>query len=374
MQTWTEGGIANPSRNDLTGGAGQGDPHPGRRVRPPVELHPGLQQDQRRVQQRDDAADRSERRRRRTSSTRRSPRSTRSSSSATQRRGRQPPAPPLTQTGGGRMAAVASPQAGPCPAGPARASGDPRRSPASCSSPSRSSCSSSSTSGRWSTPRTSASGAGACAVRASSSASATTSSCFGDPIFWKAVTNTLYYVAIWSCRCTMALGLFLAVIVNQETPRPDVLPGGVLLPDARELGRDHRRLVLPASQPDGLFNAAREALGLNPFFEALGFEPNYNWLGQLATAMNAIILLNAWTTSGTVMLFYLTFLQTISRRDLRGRGDRRRGLRGRRSGGSRSRCSARPTSSSRRCSSSAAPSCSTRRSSPAAAAASRTTP
>ena len=29
--------------------------------------------------------------------------------------------------------------------------------------------------------------------------------------------------------------------------------------------------------------------------------------------MNAIIFLNAWTTSGTIMLFYLTFLQTISR-------------------------------------------------------------
>ena len=27
--------------------------------------------------------------------------------------------------------------------------------------------------------------------------------------------------------------------------------------------------------------------------------------------MNSVIVLNAWTTSGTVMLFYLTFLQTI---------------------------------------------------------------
>ena len=38
---------------------------------------------------------------------------------------------------------------------------------------------------------------------------------FSDPIFWKAVTNTLYYVAVW-VPLTMALGLFLAVIVNQK--------------------------------------------------------------------------------------------------------------------------------------------------------------
>ena len=38
-----------------------------------------------------------------------------------------------------------------------------------------------------------------------------------DPIFWKAVTNTLYYVAVW-VPLTMALGLFLAVI---QVPEPD---------------------------------------------------------------------------------------------------------------------------------------------------------
>ena len=42
MNTWTEGGVANPSRSDLQGGDGQGDPHPGRRVCQAVELHPGL--------------------------------------------------------------------------------------------------------------------------------------------------------------------------------------------------------------------------------------------------------------------------------------------------------------------------------------------
>ena len=36
-----------------------------------------------------------------------------------------------------------------------------------------------------------------------------------DPIFHKAIGNTLYYTAVWVPR-TMALGLLLAVVVNQK--------------------------------------------------------------------------------------------------------------------------------------------------------------
>ena len=65
-----------------------------------------------------------------------------------------------------------------------------------------------------------------------------------------------------------------------EAPRPDVLPGRVLLPGARQLGGDHRRLDLPASSPTGCSTRSASALGLNPLFQALGFAPNYNWLGR----------------------------------------------------------------------------------------------
>jgi multiple sugar transport system permease protein len=64
-------------------------------------------------------------------------------------------------------------------------------------------------------------------------------------------------------------------------------------------------------QPDGLFNEIRGALGLNPLFQALGYDANQNWFGDYHTAMNSVIILNAWTTSGTFMLFYLASLQTI---------------------------------------------------------------
>src|SRR5262245_40963068 len=133
----------------------------------------------------------------------------------------------------------------------------------------------------------------------------------GDPIFWKAVTNTLYYVAIW-VPITLALGLFLAVIVNQGLRGQTFFRAAFYFPTLASSAAITVVWIF-LLQPEGLFNSARAVVGLNPLFQALGFDEHFNWLGSSRTAMNAIILLNAWTTSGTVMLFYLTFLQQIGR-------------------------------------------------------------
>jgi multiple sugar transport system permease protein len=132
-----------------------------------------------------------------------------------------------------------------------------------------------------------------------------------DPIFWKAVGNTAYYVAIW-VPLTMALGLFLAVIVNQGIRGQTFFRAAFYFPTLASSAAITVVWIF-LLQPEGLFNSAREVVGLNPIFQALGYSDNFNWLGNSKTAMNAIILLNAWTTSGTVMLFYLTFLQQIGR-------------------------------------------------------------
>ena len=134
---------------------------------------------------------------------------------------------------------------------------------------------------------------------------------FGDPIFWKAIANTAYYVAVW-VPLTMALGLFLAVIVNEGIRGRTFFRAAFYFPTLASSAAITVVWIF-LLQPEGLFNAAREVLGLNPLFAGLGYDEDFNWLGSSRTAMNAIILLNAWTTSGTVMLFYLTFLQTISR-------------------------------------------------------------
>ncbi|MGH2356879.1 MAG: carbohydrate ABC transporter permease, partial [Candidatus Limnocylindria bacterium] len=58
------------------------------------------------------------------------------------------------------------------------------------------------------------------------------------------------------------------------------------------------------TQPDGLINTL---LGF------VGIESDLNWTNNPGTALPAIMVLAIWTTSGTMMLFYLSALQTISR-------------------------------------------------------------
>jgi multiple sugar transport system permease protein len=52
-------------------------------------------------------------------------------------------------------------------------------------------------------------------------------------------------------------------------------------------------------------------MGLNPLFELFGWGPRQNWMGDQRTALLSVVVLNAWTTSGTFMLFYLASLQAI---------------------------------------------------------------
>jgi ABC-type sugar transport system permease subunit len=131
-----------------------------------------------------------------------------------------------------------------------------------------------------------------------------------DPTFVRAIQNSLYYAVIW-VPLTMAVGLFLAVIVNQKIRGKTFFRAAFYFP-AIASSAAITTLWIFLVQPDGLFNSIRAGLGLNPIFSLLGFAPNQNWIGDESTALNSVIILNAWTTSGTFMLFYLAALQSIS--------------------------------------------------------------
>lgn len=131
-----------------------------------------------------------------------------------------------------------------------------------------------------------------------------------DPIFHRAIQNSLYYAAVW-VPLTMVIGLFLAVIVNQKIRGRTFFRAAYYFPAIASSAAITILWIFIVS-PQGLFNTAREAMGLNPLFELLGFGPTHNWIFDQDTAMNSVIILNAWTTSGTFMLFYLASLQSIS--------------------------------------------------------------
>jgi len=133
---------------------------------------------------------------------------------------------------------------------------------------------------------------------------------FADETFWIAVRNTVYYAVIW-VPLTMAIGLFLAVIVNQKLHGRTFFRSAYYFPSIASSVAIMILWIFIMS-PEGLFNTVRGALGINPLFAFLGYGPNQNWIGDERTALNTVIILNAWTTSGTFMLFYLASLQTIS--------------------------------------------------------------
>jgi multiple sugar transport system permease protein len=131
-----------------------------------------------------------------------------------------------------------------------------------------------------------------------------------DPIFQRAVQNSLYYAVVW-VPLTMAIGLFLAIIVNQKIRGQTFFRGAYYFPAIASSAAITILWIFIVS-PFGLFNSIREVLPLDLLGTLFGYGPHKNWIGDQDTALNSVIILNAWTTSGTFMLFYLASLQSIS--------------------------------------------------------------
>jgi ABC-type sugar transport system permease subunit len=124
---------------------------------------------------------------------------------------------------------------------------------------------------------------------------------YHDTVFWQhAVRNTLVYTA-FVVPLQIALGLTLAVVVNQAIRFRTFFRAAFYFPSlAASAAIAAIATYILAS--DGLFNT---------ILNHLGYHHNNAWFTQESTALPSIIALNAWTTSGTMMLFYLAALQSI---------------------------------------------------------------
>jgi multiple sugar transport system permease protein len=116
-----------------------------------------------------------------------------------------------------------------------------------------------------------------------------------DDIFWRAIRNTLVYTA-GVVPAQMALGLLLAVVVNQNIRGRTFFRAAFYFPSLASSAAI-TAIAIYLLNADGLLNAI---LGTD--------QP---WFGDSDTALFSIMGLNAWTTSGTMMLFYLAALQAI---------------------------------------------------------------
>jgi multiple sugar transport system permease protein len=124
---------------------------------------------------------------------------------------------------------------------------------------------------------------------------------YHDSLFWRhAVRNTLVYAA-FVVPLEMALGLALAVVVNQSLRFRTFFRAAFYFPSLASSAA----IVAIAT-----YILASDGL-LNTILEHLGYQHTNAWFAQQGTALPAIIGLNSWTTSGTIMLFYLAALQAI---------------------------------------------------------------
>lgn len=121
-----------------------------------------------------------------------------------------------------------------------------------------------------------------------------------DDLFWKAIRNTLFYTA-GVVPVQMALGLLLAVVVNQGIRGRTFFRSAFYFPSIASSAAI-TAIALYILSSDGL---------LNSILGAVGLADDRSWFGDSDTALPAIMGLNAWTTSGTMMLFYLASLQAI---------------------------------------------------------------
>lgn len=126
-----------------------------------------------------------------------------------------------------------------------------------------------------------------------------------DPIFLKSIRNSIEYAALVVPLQT-ALGLFLALLVNSKIKGAKFFRSAFYFPSIASSAAITTLFIFLLA-PEGLFNRVLTFFGINV--------PNlFNqgaWLSDSRTALFSIIGLNMWTTSGTMMLFYLANLQSI---------------------------------------------------------------
>ena len=121
-----------------------------------------------------------------------------------------------------------------------------------------------------------------------------------DPIFWRSMKNIGEFT-VWVVPSQMALGLFMAVIVNQKIKARPFFRSAFYFPSVASSAAI-TTIAIFILNADGL---------LNKVLSFFGYNHHQAWFYDTKTALPSIAGLNAWTTSGTMMLFYLAALQAI---------------------------------------------------------------
>jgi len=121
-----------------------------------------------------------------------------------------------------------------------------------------------------------------------------------DPIFWKAMSNNLWF-ALGTIPTSIALALLMAVWVNDRIAGRTLVRMAFFTPTI---------LPMIAVANIWLFFYTPQ-YGLLEQFTGLFGARSTNWLGSQDTALYAITVVAIWKEAGFFMIFYLAALQAI---------------------------------------------------------------
>jgi sn-glycerol 3-phosphate transport system permease protein len=122
-----------------------------------------------------------------------------------------------------------------------------------------------------------------------------------DPIFWRALTNNLWY-ALGTIPLSIALALLMALWMNQRLPGRGFLRLAYFTPTVLPMIAVANIWLFFYTPGYGLFDQIAGALGFG----------RHNWLGNQGTALPALMVVTVWKEAGFFMIFYLAALQTMS--------------------------------------------------------------
>lgn len=123
-----------------------------------------------------------------------------------------------------------------------------------------------------------------------------------DPQFWDTLGRTLYFTIV-STAIELVLGLGVAYLLNAKLRARWLFRTIVVIPWAIPT-------IVNAAMFKGIYNAQYGAL--NAALTQLGIMPAYQaWLGDPITALNAVIVADAWKTIPLVAFFLLAGLTAI---------------------------------------------------------------
>jgi multiple sugar transport system permease protein len=123
---------------------------------------------------------------------------------------------------------------------------------------------------------------------------------FDDPLFWKAMRNTLYYTAA-SVGLSVVLGLLLALALHHGFRGSRFFRSVYFLPVVASTAAVSLVWGLLLEPNFGLVNYLLGLIGI----------PGPGWTQSLAWAMPALILVTVWKTVGYNMVIFLAGLQDI---------------------------------------------------------------